>query len=133
MTLKFRAWSNHEKRMYYLSNSYGDDMHIEASNHSWGVFDGTKDRAVANNHYGDTLMSWIGRSDKNGTEIYDNDIVKTKHGRFCLVNWKETPSFIGFDLSPIESTNKNPDEYDLWKSENLEVVGNRFENSELLK
>ena len=76
------------------------------------------------------FMLSVGIKDKSGKEIYENDIVRTKYGRKCLVRYRKLHEQCGFDLIPIEAENKGPDEYDLWKSENLEVVGNIFEDEE---
>lgn len=81
----------------------------------------------------DTLCQFTGKYDKNYKEIYTNDIVKTKYGRLCIVKWFSSLEYCGFDLYPIECNNSYPDKYDLWNSKNLEVVGNVFDNPELLK
>ena len=60
--------------------------------------------------------------DKNYVLIYEGDTVKTKYGRLVKIVWKSTPCFVGFDMEPLEWENPAPDAFDLWNSENLEVV-----------
>ena len=81
----------------------------------------------------ETICQSTGKYDKNHKEIYTNDIVKTKYGRLCIIKWFSASGYCGFDFYPIECDNPYPDKYDLWYSQNLEVVGNVFDNPELLK
>lgn len=76
-----------------------------------------------------TIGQFIGKEDKNGVKIFKGDIVKTKYGRLCQVVWFYSNAYNGWDLKPIGDVihTKCPDEYDLWLSENLEVVGNVYE------
>lgn len=84
-----------------------------------------------------TLCQFTGHYDKNGNKIYENDIVKTQYGRLCKVIWFTSDSHCGFDLEPICATEnlklKPPSECFLWNKEALEVVGNVFDNPELLE
>jgi hypothetical protein len=67
-----------------------------------------------------------GITDKNGELIYEGDYVKTKYGRICQVIWFCSQSYLGFDLKPVANiTDDNlPDEYDIWNSDNLEILKN---------
>ena len=60
--------------------------------------------------------------DKHGNKIQVGDAVRTKYGRICRVQFRQTPCFIGYDLTPIEAEHDAPDEFDLWNPCNLEIV-----------
>ena len=76
-----------------------------------------------------TVGQFIGRYDKNNKKIFENDIVKTKYGRECVVVWFSSDKYNAWDLKPIGNyERKVPDKYDLWNPENLEVVGNIFDD-----
>lgn len=74
----------------------------------------------------DTVGQFIGVLDKNKKKIFDGDIVKTKYGRICEVVWF-VPKLC-WDLRPIECKSKAPDDWDLFQSENLEVIGNIYDD-----
>lgn len=79
----------------------------------------------------DTVGQYIGVKDKNGKEIYEKDIVRTNSGRLCKVVWFSSPQYQGWDLMPIEVKNPVPKKRELWKD--LEVIGNVYENADMLK
>lgn len=79
----------------------------------------------------DTVGQYIGVDDKKGKEIYEDDIVRTSSGRICKVVWFSSPQYQGWDLKPIEEKNTIPTEVEFWND--LEVIGNVYENADLLK
>lgn len=125
--LKFRAWNKNMKRMFYTYEA--------------GVTDGSTDLLEINMPQGFILMQYTGLEDKNGKEIYEGDIVKGS----CEVrygNWdngfahEDTDAGIGFYLRKIGA---NVDKYGysqldagMYPFDNFEVIGNIYENPELL-
>lgn len=81
----------------------------------------------------ETVCEYIGVVDKNGVEIFEHDIVKTKYGRLCIVVWFSSPAHNGWDLKVVDTIGnirdtKGPSANDLWASNNLEVVDNIHKN-----
>lgn len=97
--------------------------------------------AVQNNNLGqwttqsvdpDTVCRSIGRKDKNGTMIFEHDYVRTEHGRICEVLWFSSTMHCGWDFMPVAKFNCPPPHgYYLWSADNLEIVGNKFDNAEI--
>ena len=77
-----------------------------------------------------TVCRYIGKKDCYGRMIFEDDIVRTNCGRLCRVKWFSSPSFIGWDLYPVETKNPQPREERLWKD--MIVIGNIHDNPELL-
>ena len=143
--IKFRAKAiNRDPDCEYRTNyKNGDWVYGLLTRPSFTSSYGTLPAEMTNTHGisgievdDNTLGQYIGVKDKNGQEVYEDDIVKTKFGRLCKVVWFSSDSNKCFDLQPINmfyDENKAPDRYDLWKSENIEVVGNIYDNKDLLK
>ena len=84
-----------------------------------------------------TVGQFTGLTDRNGKRIYEGDIVRTKYGRLCYIGWFSSIEYNGFDLTPIvfdgDIDCPPPDKYDLYYSGNLEVVGNVYDNLDLME
>lgn len=125
MKPKFRAWSKTEKIMSDVKKLDFWNGEIDARS-----FEETEIEEVV-------LMQSTGLKDKNGKEIFEGDIVRNgtdvadikRHptlGFYTVVNGKE--GFFGDGMS-IDDFEEDAEEF----SEIIEIVGNIYENPELLK
>lgn len=76
------------------------------------------------------LSQFIGLLDKNGKEIYESDIVKSRSGKLMIVNWSK--KFASFCI------NREGWAFSHWfgegfEADECEVVGNIYETPELIK
>lgn len=76
----------------------------------------------------DTVCQFTGMADKNGTKIFEGDVLETEEGLIWVVSWSEKGEWIACDVL-YEDTELL---YDI-VCDNIRVVGNRFDNKELLK
>jgi YopX protein. len=81
----------------------------------------------------ETVCQYVGITDKNSKKIFENDVVKTKYGRLCQVVWASSPYYQCWDMIGLESKHQVPDWRDIWYKNNLEVVGNIYDNPRLVE
>ena len=132
--IKFRAWDNITKSMYgvrdidYLSNNELNSIRLIVAVQ-------TSDNDIdfdfpirRNGEY--ELMQYTGMKDKNGQEIYEGDIVKmydpyTKTIMTTEVIWDDPNCRFAMKYTFVD--------FDFLISDEIEVIGNVHENTELLK
>ena len=113
---KFRAWDE-ERRMMDTNPRW---MEFRVRNGVLKAFNFNR----ANVEQELVVMQFTGLRDKNGTEIYEGDILKNNKGT-CKVVWDKR--IAGFILNNNETIFKDPITMSF-----SEVVGNIYEDKELL-
>ncbi len=123
--IKFRAWHKEKKCWLDTVHVYGDSSWSGSIIEPRGEIDGYDERECE-------LMQYTGLKDKNGKEIYEGDIIKSCNQYIenitASVMWNDNCArFVIDSESPmmnfIYGANLN----------RLEVIGNIYENPELLK
>ena len=71
-----------------------------------------------------TVGQYTGLHDKNSKEIYEGDIVHCWGGEYCQGYWEHD--------NKIPISNMINDCFMMGESENIEIIGNAYENPELL-
>ena len=119
--IEFRAWRKDEKKMIDVKAiDWDEDGNIFSVNYPEGKsYSGYDSDNIE-------LMQYTGRIDKNGKKIFDKDVVKLK-GYLWEVYWSD-------EESCFKIKNKFDDLFlTKFKEKALEVVGNIYENKELLE
>ena len=81
-----------------------------------------------------TICQCTGLKDKNGKLIWENDIVRDEHGNFYKAFWQN--NYYQFSWVCVKTdVFLIGTKWDLWsiKSFEIEVIGNKFDNPELLE
>ena len=125
--IKFRAWNTSMKQMFSAEELATDQMTLLPTGEFINVSGVNVKLSVI---YPVDIMiplQFTGLHDKNGREIYEGDILQTyqdnkvtKYGKPWKVEWISKKHKVGWNIGIPEATS-------------YEVIGNIYENSELLK
>jgi uncharacterized phage protein (TIGR01671 family) len=136
--IKFRAWDKEEERIRDWKNllaiGYGPNK----------IMDSEIDDSIFNDDQFQ-LMQFTGLYDRHGKEIYEGDILKWKcsHGAISgggkvklhkvTIEWGHLTSAHGYSLTIHKGGEKYAVEKSYWNKEDREIIGNIYENPELIK
>lgn len=139
--IKFRAWNIKDKRMFQLDSlvfdSYSENLIgiVELVNFGIGEIDG-KDFLRKEKHQWKfsevELMQFTGLLDKNGKEIFEGDIVRYDNEKNCLVRWSEIQARFVMDKINGGKIIESFYNFNEVIAQDLEIIGNIYENPELL-
>lgn len=137
--IKFRVWDNHIAEMFYDIGIIDNELWINIDSRGYDmVGDYTEDCFH--------IMQYTGLKDKNGKEIYEGDILTStdypfqnygSHNYYGVIEWwNELAAFcITKRLAPSSKSRGISDGISehLEDIERFEIIGNIYENPELLE
>ena len=124
--IKFRVWIGNTKEMLDV---WEIDFNINQ------VIVGDDNEEIWSYYYSGhkqdcDLMQFTGRIDKNGKEVFESDFLQDQHGVGEVV-WLDSRG--GWAVSTENEGYFYPHSYGEYQLKNTEVIGNKYENPELLK
>ncbi len=125
MKYKLRFWHISEKMMFT------DDQALLVSGMGH-IFNAKSGMCVDTDYYKKPIfiaMLWTGLTDKNKKEIYKGDIVKSNSGTCFVVDWTHG----GFYLRTLNNDLGEKIMFQKMDEQDYHVIGNIYENQELLK
>lgn len=122
---KFRVWNKENKKLYdwnFLEETKGENTFF------WVL------HQAQNDCKHNILMQCTGLKDKKGNLIYEGDVVKSEAQAGIIINY----GIVGFNEKEAKfliTENLQSKDYRLsfWYRDSLEVIGNIYENPELIE
>ena len=133
--IKFRAWNKVEKQMILVVELHNYNPRIDdAEYYVEGIIGESDERYKLSFRRNMELMQYTGLKDKNGKEIYEGDIVKINHPQDVTGDFTNSIGVVfWWDIEGgwYHTNNKGRPPKRMW--EYVKVIGNKYENPELLE
>lgn len=121
--IKFRVWNEFRIVEYEELREIAEKLHVDA-----GTYNQYENDILIPNSQELNVMQYTGLKDKDGIEIYEGDIIE--HDR--ETRWEVVFKKGCFKIASIEHPISNLYLLGEANLENIEVIGNIYENKELL-
>lgn len=134
--IKFRCWDKDHKKMIYFDgeNYYLNIPTIDPDGYKGWVGMEIKETGLSSSFLyssQDVLMQYTGLKDKNGKDVFEGDVVKTRFGN-GLIKWSDRGG--SFVWKVVGGETYIVDGFrDASNNNEVEVIGNIHESPELLK
>jgi hypothetical protein len=127
-TIKFRVWTG--KKM--IQPTRWADILIKGDGKLFCWLDIKENSGLQELDKNYKVMQFTGLLDKNRNEIFEGDIVKNKKNPIRIVEWNERLAMFILKF-PIQITSEYPLNNIYNSKKYLEIIGNIYENPNLLK
>ena len=142
--IKFRGWDKYDKKMIYDLCQIDSFWHYYSYSDNTGLhFGKTGPNGVGEDFENKYIMQYTGLKDKNGKEIYEGDIVSSyvqtgKESSRSIIVWEDEELYSGWNIKVIKDfypPNQEGCIIPISRNDvmDYEVIGNIYENSELLE
>lgn len=121
--IKFRVWDSNHSFMT-------DDVFIEGDGYVYEAAGKTYDTPHTEiERCSFEVMQYTGIKDKNGIEIYKDDLMQNKSGRICQVVWHKHSGC--WDAEVVKAVGDSDGGEAVYWHDHMEVIGNIYANPEL--
>jgi len=120
--LKFRAWDRLEKKFIHPNSGYQGHYILDLN----GRFHNLQNGSGGDDY---VVQQYTSCHDAHNKEIYEGDILAYNHGNGINIGYVGFTSGIFF----LNYSDENNDELGYLLVSNIKIIGNIFENPELLK
>lgn len=129
--IKFRAWDKKCNEMHTFDEVF--DVLISMSNQVFALAKGHNSTLAEIERENTVIMQYTGLKDKNGTEIYEGDIVMYYDGEFTFKAIVEWDYWSWYLKGVIPEDNFQFDDVTDRNVSDVQIIGNIYENKELLE
>lgn len=129
--IKFRAWDRKRKEMHAVDELRWEQGRLDevTLDDSTAWFDGDGLEMLK-------IMQYTGHSDKNGKEIFEGDVCRQQIGEHTAIGvmiWNHAKSQFGLDCTVDFEVPEHIEIHVGTKNNHPEIIGNLYENPELVK